>query len=191
MRANVDTDLIIRIERLTGTPRESLGAFCFEALRFRADGSEDPACVLNRPAFRQAPILLAGPNFGCGSSREGAVWALIGAGIRCVIAESFGEIFEANSFRNGLLPVALPREVVAALAQAASAGAALTVDLVARQVRTPSGEPTGFTVPPLRRAALLEGVDELAQALKRDPEVAAWQMRDRKARPWIWLGEEG
>src|SRR5919205_1213678 len=112
LRANVDTDLIIRIERLVGTRREELGPFAFEALRRRADGSEDPDFVLNRPEYRGAPILLAGPNFGCGSSREGAVWALMGAGIRCVIAPSFGDIFFSNCFQNGLLPVVLPEETV-------------------------------------------------------------------------------
>lgn len=192
MRPNVDTDLIIRIERLTGTPRDGLGAFCFEMLRLRPDGSEDPGCVLNLPRFRRAPILLAGPNFGCGSSREGAVWALMGSGIRCVIAESFGEIFEGNGFRNGLLPVALPREAVEALArEAVMPGSLLTVDLEARRVLAPSGAAIGFEVPPLRRAALLEGVDELDQARKREPEIAAWQAHDRAARPWVWLGEGG
>src|SRR5215475_4217104 len=100
-RDNVDTDVIIRIERLTNVEREQLGGYAFEALRFSRDGTEDPDFVLNRPAFRTAPILIAGTNFGCGSSREGAVWALMARGVRCVIAESFGEIFYNNCFQNG------------------------------------------------------------------------------------------
>ncbi|WP_208511213.1 3-isopropylmalate dehydratase small subunit, partial [Variovorax paradoxus] len=120
---NVDTDLIVRIERLTSLARGELGPWAFEALRFRADGSEDPDFVLNQPRWREAPILVAGRNFGCGSSREGAVWALLARGIRCVIAESFGDIFHANCFQNGVLPIRLaPSELARAHAACGADG---------------------------------------------------------------------
>jgi 3-isopropylmalate/(R)-2-methylmalate dehydratase small subunit len=132
--ANVDTDVIIRIEPLTQQPREALGRFAFEVLRYRPDGSEDPEFVLNQPAFRGAPILLAGTNFGCGSSREGAVWALPGIGIRCVIAPSFGDIFFSNYFQNGVLPIVLDEHMIEELATSARTGAVMRVDLVHRQL---------------------------------------------------------
>ncbi|TGE01634.1 3-isopropylmalate dehydratase small subunit [Methylobacterium nonmethylotrophicum] len=186
LAANVDTDVIIRIERLTGVPRGELGAYAFEALRTRREGGPDPDFVLDRPLFRGAPILIAGRNFGCGSSREGAVWALMGLGLRVVIAESFGDIFFSNCFQNGLLPVVLPKDVIDRLAAEAATGAPVAVDLVARAVRAPSGTVIAFTVDPQRRQALLEGLDEIGATLRRDDEIAAWQARDRAARPWIW-----
>lgn len=189
MRPNIDTDVIIPIQRLTGTPKDTLGRFAFEPLRYGADGAENPDFVLNRPAFRDAPILIAGPNFGCGSSREGAVWALMGMGLRCVIAESFGDIFQGNCFQNGLLPVALPADAVEALARQAASGAPVTVDLERQAVVPPEGAPLPFAIASLRREALLEGLDELGQTRKHAAEIAAWQAQDRAARPWIWREE--
>jgi 3-isopropylmalate/(R)-2-methylmalate dehydratase small subunit len=186
MRPNIDTDVIIPIQRLTGTPRDTLGRYAFEPLRYGADGAENPDFVLNRPPFRGAPILIAGPNFGCGSSREGAVWALMGMGLRCVIAESFGDIFQGNCFQNGMLPVALPADAVERVARQAASGAPVTVDLASGTVTPPEGPSMPFTVAPLRREALLEGLDELGQTRKRSAEIAAWQARDQAARPWIW-----
>ncbi|WP_144107041.1 3-isopropylmalate dehydratase small subunit [Paraburkholderia sp. BCC1886] len=186
LRANVDTDLIIRIERLTSTPRSELGPYAFEALRYRDDGSEEPSFVLNRPPFRGAPILLAGANFGCGSSREGAVSALWGMGIRCVIAESFGDIFRNNCFQNGLLPVRLPADAVRLLGDECSDGASMSIDLAQQIVRSPGGREFPFEIEALRRDALLRGLDEIAQTLLREPEIAAWQQRDRLQRPWLW-----
>ncbi|WP_244748959.1 3-isopropylmalate dehydratase small subunit [Methylobacterium indicum] len=186
LEPNVNTDIIIRIERLTGMPRSELGAYAFEVWRTPSEGLPKPDLVLDRPPFRGAPILIAGRNFGCGSSREAAVWALMGLGLRAVIAESFGDIFLNNCFQNGLLPVVLPKESVDRLAGEAATGASVTVDLVACEVRTPSGEAIPFTVDPQRRQALLEGLDEIGATLKRDSEIAAWQSRDRAARPWIW-----
>ena len=189
MRANVDTDMIIRIERLIGTGRTGLGPHAFETLRYRPDGSENPEFVLNKQPYRDSTILLAGPNFGCGSSREGAVWALMGAGIRCVIAPSFGDIFFANCFQNGLLPVALPEEIVKKIADQteASQGVARTaVDLVALTVTLPSGDIVPFTMDPRRRDALLEGLDDIALTLRHAEKIAAWQARDRAARAWAW-----
>ena len=186
MRANVDTDLIIRIERLTAFQRDQLGPYALEALRFRADGSEDPACVLNAPAFRHAPVLLAGDNFGCGSSREGAVWALMGLGVRCVIAPSFGDIFFNNCFQNGVLPVRLPLPQVEALAAQCAGGAAVTVDLHAKTITAPDGVQAAFAIDPLRREALLHGLDDIGLTLKDDALIREWQSADRVRRPWAW-----
>lgn len=186
MRDNVDTDVIIRIERLTNLQRDQLGPYALEALRFRADGSEDPAFILNQPAFRGAPILLAGNNFGCGSSREGAVWALMGLGMRCVIAPSFGDIFFGNCFQNGMLPIALPMPVVQKLAAAAADGAPFTVDLQQCVVRGPDGSVTSFSVDALRREGLLNGLDDIGLTLQSDPAIRAWQRDDRLRRPWAW-----
>jgi 3-isopropylmalate/(R)-2-methylmalate dehydratase small subunit len=186
LRANIDTDVIIRIERLTGVPREQLGRYAFEALRYRGDGSEDTDFALSRTNFRNAPILIAGENFGCGSSREGAVWALMAAGLRCVIAESFGDIFYNNCFQNGMLPVVLPAVTVAQLAGEAANGAPFTVDLVEQMILSPQGEAITFDIDAQRRQALLEGLDDISLTLKRLPEIAAWQSHDRMGRPWIW-----
>jgi 3-isopropylmalate/(R)-2-methylmalate dehydratase small subunit len=191
--ANIDTDRIIRIERCARTPRDEHGRWAFEMERYDAQGGERADFVLNRPPFRGAGILVAGENFGCGSSRENAVWAVAGMGIRCVIAPSFGEIFFGNCFQNGVLPVRLPADTVARLlARLAEASAdaperaTLTVDLRAQRVDTPWGETIPFTVEPLRREALLEGLDPIGVTLKRCGAIAAFQARQRETRPWVW-----
>ena len=180
LRDNIDTELILRIERLTGTTRESMGAVAFETWRIRPDGSENPDFVLNQPRFRNAPILLAGANFGCGSSREGAVWAIMGLGVRCVLAESFGDIFYNNCFQNGLLPACLPR-----LALEGLAGHVVTVDLASQTVTGPDGA-VSFAIEPMRKAALLGGLDEIGLTLQHADAIAAYQAADRVARPWAW-----
>ncbi len=187
MRANIDTDTVIRIERLTNARPQDTAAWLFEALRFDADGREDPGFVLNQPAFRDAPILLAGENFGCGSSREGAVWALKHSGIRCVIAPSFGDIFANNCFQNFVLPVVLPAEQVGRLAaQCAGGNARVTVDLERQVVVSPHGEEMAFSVEALRREAMLGGLDEIDATMQQEPAIAAFEARDRAARPWVW-----
>ena len=185
-RANVDTDVIIRIERLTTLTKDQLAAYAFEALRYRPDGSDDPDFVLNQPAFRGAPFLLAGDNFGCGSSREGAVTAMQGMGLRCVIAPSFGDIFFSNCFQNGVLPIRLPAPEVEALAAACAHGEPLTVDLEHQTIRTAAGVETTFTVDPLRREGLLNGLDDIGLTLKDNALIDAWQQADRSRRPWAW-----
>ncbi len=187
VRDNIDTDVIIRVERLAGTSRESMGAVAFEAWRFRADGSEDPDFILNQPRYRGAPILLAGANFGCGSSREGAVWAMMGMGLRCVIAEGFGDIFFNNCFQNGMLPVRLPADTVRRLAQAKGE---ITVDLAAQAVSS-DGERAHFEIEPMRRTALLEGLDEIGLTLKQQTAITRYQDADRVERPWVWLPRAG
>src|SRR5690606_34204612 len=130
---------IVRIERLTSLPKDRLGPFAFESLRYLPDGSPDPACILNDQRFQNAPFLLAGENFGCGSSREGAVWALMCLGIRAVIAPSYGDIFFSNCFQNGVLPIRLPLDRIEALAAQCADGAPLTVDLQTQMIQTNDG----------------------------------------------------
>ncbi|NLD55999.1 MAG: 3-isopropylmalate dehydratase small subunit [Burkholderiaceae bacterium] len=186
MAANIDTDVIVRIERLAQLPRDQLGPWAFEALRYLPDGRLNSDCALNDAAFRDARILVAGDNFGCGSSREGAVWAILQAGIRCVIAPRFGNIFYSNCFQNGLLPICLPADTVAALGKRALDGRLeLEVDLQAGQIRDGDGSVIGFAIEPLRRRMLLEGLDEIGLTLRRLPEIEDFQRRDRDARPWI------
>jgi 3-isopropylmalate/(R)-2-methylmalate dehydratase small subunit len=190
LQDNLDTDAIIRVEPLfDGVPRDHLGPFALAALRYRADGAEDPAFVLNREPYRQAGILLAGANFGCGSSREGAVWALMARGLRCVIAPSFGDIFYNNCFQNGMLPVRLPRAQVEALANVVSSGAdaTLTVDLVACTVQRAGAADIGFELPARRREGLLHGLDDLELTLARGSDIDAFQRRDARLRPWVYL----
>jgi 3-isopropylmalate/(R)-2-methylmalate dehydratase small subunit len=187
--ANVDTDVIIRIERLTAEDQSQLGRYAFESLRYRPDGSEDPGFVLNQPPFRNAPILIGGPNFGCGSSREGAVIAIKMLGIRCVIAESFGDIFFGNCFQNGLLPIRLPESEVLALADRAKAGAPLTVDLRDQTV-TFANQKLGFEVDPRRKQSLLEGLDDIGLTLKQMDDIRAWQAKDKLNRKWAWAPVE-
>ena len=187
MRANIDTDTIIRIERLSNTKPEDTATWLFEALRFDDAGKEDPDFVLNQPQFQGAPILLAGDNFGCGSSREGAVWALKYSGIRCVIAPSFGDIFANNCFQNFVLPVTLPAAQVELLAsQCAGGNVQVTVDLRRQVVISPHGEEMGFGIEAIRRDGLLQGLDEIGATLQQDAAIAAFQARDRVARPWVW-----
>jgi 3-isopropylmalate/(R)-2-methylmalate dehydratase small subunit len=187
--ANIDTDVIIPIQRLVGTGRQGLGPYAFERLRYSKDGSDNPDFVLNRPQYRDSPILLAGPNFGCGSSREGAVWALMGMGLRAVIAPSFGDIFFNNCFQNGLLPVVLPEAAIRRIAEETEAvqGARHTVVDLARQlVVTPEGAEIPFSVDARKREALLEGLDDIALTLKHKDAILAWQAADRARRAWAW-----
>jgi 3-isopropylmalate/(R)-2-methylmalate dehydratase small subunit len=191
MRQNVDTDLIIRIERLVNnTGREGLGPYCFEQIRFKPDGSENPDCILNHEPYRGAPIVLAAENFGCGSSREGAVWALKGMGVKAVIAPYFGDIFNNNCFQNGLLPVALPIQEVERLAEetkASPGNARITVDLENCVVVSPTGRTIPFQVDARRQHAMLNGLDDIAQTMTHQGEIESWQTRDKTERPWVWL----
>ena len=189
MGPNIDTDVIIPIDDCVSVPRAEQGRCAFRAWRYRTDGSDNPDFVLNRTPFREAVILLAGINFGCGSSREPAVWALMGLGIRAIVAPSFGDIFYNNCFQNGVLPIILPEETVRAIASQVEAApdAPMTVDLEnciitnARDFRVP------FSIDELRRTALLEGLDEIGMTLKREPRIAAWQDSDRLRRPWVYI----
>lgn len=186
MRANVDTDVIVRIERLTSLPKDRLGPFAFESLRCLPDGNLDPACILNAPRFQNAPFLLAGDNFGCGSSREGAVWALMCLGIRAVIAPSFGDIFFSNCFQNGMLPIRLPLDCIEALAAQCTDGSPLTIDLQTQTIRTSDGTSQPFAIDATRRESLLSGLDAIGLTLRDDALIRAWQEKDRVQRAWSW-----
>jgi 3-isopropylmalate/(R)-2-methylmalate dehydratase small subunit len=189
MRSNIDTDVIIRIERLVGNNiRGTLGKWAFGALRYLPDGSENPAFILNREPYRQAEILLTGPNFGCGSSREGAVWSLQEMGIRAIIGSGFGDIFFANCFQNGILPIIVEKEIVDSLAaevETTQGAGRISVDLEAQTITSPSGQRHSFEIDPRRREGLLQGLDEVALTLQRDDEIRSFQAADRMARPWI------
>jgi 3-isopropylmalate/(R)-2-methylmalate dehydratase small subunit len=193
LRENVDTDIIIRIERLVGaSSRSDLGRYGFESWRYRPDGSEEPTFLLNREPYRRAQILLAGRNFGCGSSREAAVWALKQMGFRAVLAPSFGDIFFNNCFQNGVLPVTLAQGTLEAIARQVEADPErnqVTVDLVRSVVVAPDGGETGFQVDQLRREALIEGLDDIGLTLKRAGDITAFQAADRARRPWIYAVE--
>lgn len=184
-KRNVDTDMIIRVERCAGTPREDLGRWAFEMVRYLPEGSENPAFVFNREPWREAKILVAGENFGTGSSREMAVWAIARMGIRCIIAPSFGDIFFGNCFQNGLLAIRLPGEEVGKLMALASDPntATFTVDLEKQSI---NGS-VSFDISPRRKRMLLEGLDELGLSLAMEPEIAAFQATDRPRRPWVYL----
>ena len=187
---NVDTDRIIPA-RFLRKPRDvGYGQFCFHDMRLRPDGTEDPTFVLNRSAYRDARILVAAENFGCGSSREGAVWALAGRGMRAVIAPTFGDIFHENCLRNGLLPVRLPAATVEALRRALheAPGATVTIDLPAQTVAGPDGTSHRFDIDPFRKQALLEGLDEVGLTLRRATEIDAFETRHAAEWPWAMPG---
>ena len=190
MRSNIDTDVIIRIERLVGNSvRGTLGKWAFGALRYLPDGSENPEFILNREPYRQAEILVTGPNFGCGSSREGAVWSLQEMGIRAVIGSGFGDIFFANCFQNGILPIVVDKEIVDGLAaevENTQGAGRIGIDLEAQTITSPTGKDAPFrdrSAP--ARQGLLQGLDEVALTLRRDDEIRAFQASDRAERPWI------
>lgn len=185
---DVNTDLIIPIEHCVSTPRGQLGRVAFEAIRYRSDGSENPDFVLNQHAYRGAPILVAGANFGCGSSREPAVWALDQLGIRTIIARDFGDIFYANCLRNGLLPIALRAESYARLVAIGldEKPVTLSVDLERCLITMQDGDSIAFDIEPARRHALLEGLDQLGETLLSLPDITAFQQQDRVRRPWVW-----
>jgi 3-isopropylmalate/(R)-2-methylmalate dehydratase small subunit len=189
MRSNIDTDVIIRIERLVGNSiRGTLGKWAFGSLRYLPDGSENPAFILNREPYRNAEVLITGPNFGCGSSREGAVWSLQEAGIRAIIGSGFGDIFFANCFQNGILPIVVDQEIVDGLAMEVehSQGAGrVAIDLEEQTITSPTGKVHRFEIDPRRRAGLLKGLDEISLTLQRDNDIRAFQAADRADRPWI------
>jgi 3-isopropylmalate/(R)-2-methylmalate dehydratase small subunit len=189
MRSNIDTDVIIRIERLVGNSiRGTLGKWAFGSLRYLPDGSENPAFILNREPYRRAEILVTGPNFGCGSSREGAVWSLQEMGIQAIIGSGFGDIFFANCFQNGILPIIVEKEIVDLLAadiEATQGAGRVSIDLEAQTILSPSGRHYTFEIDPRRREGLLRGLDEVALTLQRDQQIRGFQAADKTVRPWI------
>jgi len=184
---NVDTDMIIPKQYLKTVVRTGLGKALFAEMRYDADGKERPDFVLNKPAYRNAQILVAGANFGCGSSREHAPWALLDFGIRCVIAPSFADIFYNNCFQNGILPIALPQEEVDKLMDDASRGAnaTITIDLERQEIRGPDGGLIRFEIDPFRKHCLLNGLDHIGLTLEKRQAIDAFERKAAAARPWL------
>jgi 3-isopropylmalate/(R)-2-methylmalate dehydratase small subunit len=184
---NIDTDQIISAKELMKPQKTGFGAGLFAGWRYLEGRTENPDFVLNREPYRHAEILVAGPNFGCGSSRENAVWALRDFGIRTVIAPSFSSIFTANCARNGVLVVALAHEIVSGLVKEIRPDqATITVDLDAQEIISPAGRAIDFMVPALDREMLLKGLDAITLTLSWSQEIDAFQARDREVRPWLW-----
>jgi len=184
---NVDTDMIIPKQFLKTIKRTGLGKSLFFEMRFKDDGSEVEDFVLNKPAYRDAKIIVAGDNFGCGSSREHAPWALLDFGITCVIAPDFADIFYNNSFKNGILPIRLPQEDMDKLMKDAERGAnaTLTVDLDAQTITGPDGGSISFEIDPFRKKCLLEGLDDIGLTMKKDDAIAKFEDEKKTSAPWL------
>lgn len=179
---NVDTDIIIPAKWLKTISREGLGAGAFETIR------AEPGNVFDDPAYAGAPILIAGDNFGCGSSREHAAWAMLDLGIRVVIAPSFSDIFSGNAVKNGILPVVLPQEAIDRLLEVAHAGEAIDIDLESMTVTTPFQDRFAFQLDPFRRHCLMNGLDEVALTLERDEAIGGFEARRGAQQAWLMRG---
>jgi len=185
---NVDTDMIIPKQFLKTITRTGLGKSLFFEMRYTDDGAERPDFVLNKPEYRKAQILVAGDNFGCGSSREHAPWALQDFGIRAIVAPSFADIFRGNCTKNGMLPIVLPQEQIDILMQDAESSntRTITIDLASQRVVRANGESFSFEIDPSTKHALIEGLDEIGQTLRHDAEIASFESSQRTAQPWLW-----
>ncbi|MAY87722.1 3-isopropylmalate dehydratase small subunit [Arenibacterium halophilum] len=184
---NIDTDMIIPKQFLKTIQRSGLGANLFDEMRYDREGNEVPDFVLNQPAYREAEILVAGENFGCGSSREHAPWAIKDFGIRCVIAPSFADIFYNNCFKNGILPIALPQEAVDVLMKDAEKGsnARMSVDLEAQTVTTSDGEVFTFELDSFKKHCLMEGLDDIGLTMAKEASIDSYEAQAAQARPWV------
>jgi 3-isopropylmalate/(R)-2-methylmalate dehydratase small subunit len=182
---NVDTDMIIPKQFLKTIKRTGLGTALFAEMRYNEDGTENPDFVLNKPAYRKSEILIAGDNFGCGSSREHAPWALLDFGIRCVISTSFADIFYNNSFKNGILPITVSPENLEKLFDDAGRGsnATLTIDLEKQEITDPDGGTIRFEIDPFRKHCLLNGLDDIGLTLEKGPSIDAYEAK-LKQREW-------
>ncbi|MFM2279790.1 MAG: hypothetical protein RLZZ444_2021 [Pseudomonadota bacterium] len=183
---NIDTDMIIPKDYLKTIKRTGLGSGLFAEARYKEDGSENPEFVLNKPAYRSAQILVAGDNFGCGSSREHAPWALLDYGIRCVISTSFADIFYNNCFKNGILPIVVSPEELEKLLDDASRGsnATLTVDLEAQEIHGPDGGVIKFDVDAFRKHCLINGLDDIGLTLEKATSIDTYEKKASTSRPW-------
>ncbi|WP_116652537.1 3-isopropylmalate dehydratase small subunit [Pelagibacterium sediminicola] len=184
---NVDTDMIIPKQYLKTIKRTGLGSALFAEMRYDEEGNEKPDFVLNQSGYRKAQIVIAGDNFGCGSSREHAPWALLDFGIKCVISTSFADIFYNNCFKNGILPVVVTPEQLDMLLDDASRGsnATLTVDLENQTISGPDGGTIHFDIDPARKQVLLEGLDDIAMTLQKDASIAGFETKMAESRPWV------
>jgi len=183
---NIDTDMIIPKDYLKTIKRTGLGSGLFAEMRFNEDGSENPDFVLNKPAYRNAQILVAGDNFGCGSSREHAPWALLDFGIRCVIATSFADIFYNNCFKNGILPIVVRPDELDKLMDDASRGsnATLTVDLESQEIHGPDGGTIKFEIDAFKKHCLLNGLDDIGLTLEKGAAITSFEQKNAETRPW-------
>jgi len=183
---NVDTDMIIPKQYLKTIARTGLGKGLFSEMRYKDDGSENPDFVLNKPAYRGAKILVAGDNFGCGSSREHAPWALLDYGLRCVISTGFADIFYNNCFKNGILPIKVAPADLDKLMEDANRGAnaTMTIDLPAQEIRGPDGGVVKFEIDPFRKRLLLEGLDDIGLTMQKADKISAYEKSSAAARPW-------
>jgi 3-isopropylmalate/(R)-2-methylmalate dehydratase small subunit len=184
---NVDTDMIIPKQFLKTIQRSGLGKNLFDEMRYTTDGAEIADFVLNKPAYRNAQILVGGDNFGCGSSREHAPWALLDFGIRCVIAPAFADIFYNNCFKNGILPIVLPQEIVDHLMEDAQNGAnaTLTVDLENQTITRPDGQTVAFEVDAFRKHCLLNGLDDIGLTMEKSAAIESFEAKAAQDRPWV------
>ena len=184
---NIDTDKIIPKNFLKTIKRTGLGKALFHEMRHNLDGSEKPDFILNQAPYRNAEILVAGENFGCGSSREHAPWALLDFGIRCIIAPSFADIFYNNSFKNGILPIKLPQQQVDQLMEDARKGAnaKIAVDLEAQTITRPDGEVIHFDLDPFRKHCLLNGLDDIGLTMQKAPRIDRYEAEQRASQPWL------
>ena len=184
---NIDTDMIIPKQFLKTIKRSGLGVNLFDEMRYNDDGTEKPDFVLNKPAYRDSQIIVAGENLGCGSSREHAPWALLDFGIRCVISTSYADIFYSNCFKNGILPITLPAEQVAVLMKDAERGqnARISIDLELQQVTTADGEVFNFEIDPFKKKCLLEGLDDIGLTMEKAKSIATFEAQAETARPWV------
>jgi 3-isopropylmalate/(R)-2-methylmalate dehydratase small subunit len=184
---NVDTDMIIPARFLKTIKRTGLGKHLFAPMRYKADGTENPDFVLNKPAYRNAKILVVEDNFGCGSSREHAPWALMDFGIRCVISTQFGDIFYNNCFKNGLLPIKVSKEDLEKLFDDADRGAnaTLSIDLAKQEIRGPDGGVVKFDIDPHRKHCLLNGLDDIGLTMVKKDKIDAFETKAKAARPWV------
>ncbi len=183
---NVDTDMIIPKQYLKTIKRTGLGTGLFAELRYDEAGKPDPDFILHKPPYDKAVILITGENFGCGSSREHAPWALLDFGISCIVAPSFADIFYNNCFKNGILPITLPQSEIDKLIDDASRGAnaVLLVDLPAQEIRGPDGGVIPFDIDPFRKRCLMEGLDDIGLTLEKADAIATFEKQSRAARPW-------
>ena len=183
---NIDTDMIIPKQFLKTIKRSGLGVNLFDEMRYTQDGQEIPDFVLNKPAYRKAEVIIAGENFGCGSSREHAPWALLDFGIRCVISTSFADIFYNNCFKNGILPIVMPQDVVDVLMADAQKGenARITVDLEDQTVTTSDGQSFAFEVDAFRKHCMLNGLDDIGLTLEKVASIDSYEKKTASLRPW-------
>ena len=185
---NIDTDMIIPQNFLRTIERTGLGKHAFSNIRYHDDGSEREDFILNQPAYRNAQILIAGENFGCGSSREHAPWALTDFGLRCIIAPSFADIFYGNSFKNGLLPIKLPQDIIDDLMKDAEHGAnaVFTVDLENLEITRPDGEVINFEIDAFRQHCLVNGLDDIGLTMERGEKISAFEAKQKAQQPWLY-----